>query len=227
MIETKRALGVGLYTPAEAAHFVRARPEALARWVYGNLRGDAVLRPRFDDPDKTITFVDMIQTLAIRAVRTQQRRIPLQKVREAVLGAINDYDVAYPLAMRHRLFAFQNSVVIKLDETNIVGLSGPDRNQRLLVPIVEPFLDEISFSDSDGLAETWTPMKFNDYVVQLDARYRFGQPVIQPGMILVDSLAAAAVSEGSIEAAAEEFETSVDAVKLALKYQDSLTGLAA
>lgn len=239
VIAASKAIGVGLYTPFEAARYVRARPEAIVRWLYGNERGERVVQPRFEDADKTITFIDMIQLLAIRAVRTQTnpKKIPLQRIRDAVTTAVQEYGVEHPLAVKHRLFAFGDSVVIKVTAQGnqlfnqpsefVVGVAGPDKRQHLFEPIVEPFLDEISFTGIEGLADRWTPMRADAFEVRLDPKQRFGQPYIHPTMILVDALAAAVKSEGSIEAAAEQFETEPPAVKLALKYQDSLTGLAA
>jgi len=221
-------LGVGLYTAAEAAMYVRARPEAISRWVHGNAKGERVVRPRFDaEGGRVITFVDMVQALSVRAVRTQASRVPLPAIRDAVRKAEEEHGIEYPLARRHLLFYFDKSVFIKLDGSDsIVGLTNKDIGQHLLRPIVEPYLEEISF-DEDGLAETWTPMSSGELSIKLDPTVRFGQPIIAPLNILASTLAEAVVAEGSIEAAAEAHGVDRSAVLLAVKYFDSLTGLAA
>ncbi|MCW5755597.1 MAG: hypothetical protein KIT24_12895 [Phycisphaeraceae bacterium] len=221
-------LGVGLYTAAEAAMYVRARPEAISRWVHGNAKGERVVRPQFDtNSERVITFVDMVQALSVRAVRTQAKSVPLPAIRDAVRKAEDEHGIQYPLARRHLLFYFDKSVFIKLNGSDsIVGLTSKDIGQHLLRPIVEPYLEEISFDD-DGLAETWTPMSSGDLSIRLDPAVRFGQPIVAPLNILASTLSEAVVTEGSIEAAAEAHGVDRSAVLLAVKYFDSLTGLAA
>lgn len=220
-------LGVGLYTAAEAARYVRARPEAISRWVHGNAKGERVVSPKLVDADEqVITFIDMVQALSIRAVRTQASRVPLPAIRAAVQMAETKYGIDFPLARRHLLYYFDKSIFIKLEgQDEIVGLTRGDVGQRLF-PIVEPYLEEISFGE-DGLAEVWKPMSSDDLFVKLDPKIRFGQPVIAPSNILASTLADAVVSEGSIEAAADAHGVDRKAVLLAVKYFDSLTGLAA
>lgn len=221
-------LGVGLYTAAEAARYVRARPEAITRWVHGNTQGDRVVRPQFSNTeDRLITFIDMVQALSIRAVRTQASRIPLPTIREAVKKAEEIHGIQFLLARRHKLYYFEKSIFVELEGSDeIVGITRQDVGQRLLRPIVEPFLDEIDFG-KNGLAETWTPMSSDGLSIKLDPKLRFGQPIVAPLNILASTLADAVVAEGSIEAAADAHCVDRKAVVLALKYLDSLTGLAA
>jgi uncharacterized protein (DUF433 family) len=221
-------LGVGLYTAAEAARYVRARPEAIARWIHGNAKGERVVRPRFEsDDDPVITFVDMVQALSIRAIRTQASRVPLPAIREAVALAEQEHAVDFPLARKHVLYYFDRAIFIRLGNSDaIVGVSRRDVGQHLLTPIVEPYLEELSFDD-EGLAETWTPMVGGDLSIKLDPMVRFGQPVVAPLNVLASTLADAVIAEGSIDAAAEAHGVDRGAVVLAVKYFDSLTGLAA
>ncbi len=82
---TNRTLpNVGLYTPAEAAHYARVPTALMVRWIHGNKQGDAVVTAELpNDIEKTVTFVDFVQSLAIRAIRLHHR-VPLQKIREAI-----------------------------------------------------------------------------------------------------------------------------------------------
>ncbi|MFN7022685.1 MAG: hypothetical protein ACK4WH_15385, partial [Phycisphaerales bacterium] len=138
-----------------------------------------------------------------------------------------EHIVKFPLARRHLLFYFDKSIFIKLDgRDEIVGLTRRDVGQHLLRPIVEPYLEEISFGE-EGLAETWTPMSADGLSIRLDPKLRFGQPIVAPLNILASTLAEAVVAEGSIDAAAEAHGVDRKAVLLAVKYFDSLTGLAA
>lgn len=228
VMDVQDKLGVGLYTPAEAARYVRARPEAIVRWVHGNAKGERVLRPELESPDeRIITFVDMVQALSIRAVRTQASRVPLQVIRDAVRMAEEEHGIDFPLARRHLLFYFDKAIFIKLDgRDDYIGVSRRVSGQHLLRPIVEPYLEEINFRQ-DGLAAAWTPMTADDLSIRLDPKLRFGQPIVAPLNILASTLADAVIAEGSIEAAADAHGVDRKAVLLAVKYFDSLTGLAA
>ena len=228
VMNVEEKLGVGLYTAAEAARYVRARPEAITRWIHGNAKGERVVRSEFSDAEeRVITFIDMVQALSIRAVRTQAARVPLPAIREAVRMAEEEHGIEFPLARRHLLFYFDKSIFIKLGGSDeIVGLTRRDIGQHLLRPIVEPYLEEIVFGE-DGLAEMWTPMSSDGLSIRLDPNLRFGQPIVAPLNILASTLADAVVAEGSIEAAADAHGVDRKAVLLAVKYLDSLTGLAA
>ncbi len=137
------------------------------------------------------------------------------------------HGIKFPLARRHLLYYFDKSIFIKLHGSDeIVGLTRRDIGQHLLRPIVEPYMEEIVFGE-DGLAEMWTPMSSDGLSIKLDPKSRFGQPIVAPLNILASTLADAVVAEGSIEAAADAHGVDRKAVLLAVKYFDSLTGLAA
>ncbi|MFN0131188.1 MAG: hypothetical protein ACKVW3_01440 [Phycisphaerales bacterium] len=220
-------LHVGLYAPAEAARLVRAKPEAVARWVHGTARGRHVINAQLSAlPSRTLTFRDLVQVLRIRNLRFRVRSVPVQKIREAVRIAARDYGIEHFLANRCPLFAMGSDIGIRLPDGRNVTLTRPHRHQIVFPQVIEPFLEEITFDDS-GYATQWEPLRRGDFVVQLHPARRFGQPTVWPGGMLVDALADAASAEGSIDAAADAFETHSDAVRLALKYQDMVSGLVA
>jgi len=222
--ESNARLGIGLYTPSEAARLIRAHPQAIGRWLYSKTR-EPVFEPTLGREERVITFLDLIQTLAIRAARQRPHTVPLPKIREAIRTATEDFGLETPLAYKHKMFFFDGSIIIQLDR-QFTGLTGRDRGQAMMPQIVEPFMDEIDWSDTDGLARIWTPRTLGGHSVVLDPKLRFGQPTIQPGGLLVEALADAAKAEGSVEAAAEAFEIDREAVVLATKYQDYLSGIA-
>lgn len=214
-------LGRGLYSLGEAAQIVRVTPQSLRRWVYGNAQGEAVFRSEYqDDGAGTLSFLDLMQALAVRAATRRDPKIPLPTIREAVLEAEQKHGVPYILARRHKLFALDKSLMIRIDDGRIAGLAGSDRSQEMMVPIIEPFVDEISFDSETGLANEWRPYSYENYAVVLNPALRFGQPLIQPGGYKVDEVLRTIRSEGSIEATAELFGIEDSAVRACLKYKD-------
>jgi uncharacterized protein (DUF433 family) len=224
----KPAAGMGLYTPQEAALYSKLRTETFNRWFYGDKRGGAVVRPRFPEKEsRVVTFWDLMAAVAIRTVRTspQANRITLQHVR-SVVDECEVRNVHFPLARHHALYWFSNRLILQTNSDEYIGLqSGLDRGQLYQAKIIEPFLREVQFGEDD-MAEAWTPLKFGDFRITLDANRRYGLPTIEPGGILVSALVDAVQAEGSIEGAAEAFDTSLDAVDLALKYQEYLQSAA-
>jgi hypothetical protein len=109
MVAAEELLGIGLYSPLEAALYARVTTQLMNRWIFGNAQGQPVIEPQLDDAaEKIVTFLDFVQALAIRRIRNE-RFIPLGKIREAYFRARDEFDVTHPFA---------------LDSTRI-GLFGP------------------------------------------------------------------------------------------------------
>ena len=101
MIAAADLLGIGLYSPSEAALYARVRPQLMARWVYGTQgirQSDPVFDPQLGiTEDKIVTFIDFVQALAVRRLRNE-RHISLQRIREAYHYAKKDFSVDHPFA---------------------------------------------------------------------------------------------------------------------------------
>src|SRR4051812_18509560 len=106
-----KTLGNGIYTVAEAALYARVAPQMMSRWLFGGKRGEPVFGPQFGAADRLVSFLDLIQTLAIREIRIQ-RRVPLNKFRQAISLAKAKYGMAYPFATKHCTFLLGDELVI-------------------------------------------------------------------------------------------------------------------
>jgi uncharacterized protein (DUF433 family) len=235
MIATQDHLGIGIYTPSEAAFYARVSRRMMTRWVFGGSDGKAVIeRQLLDSDDKIVTFLDFVQTLAVREVRYRYR-LPLPRIREGVDRARKQYGLKHPLAHKHRIFLFSDQqhqghghIVIRLEndqegvEDQYVQLTGYDRCNFLFKPIVEIFLDDLTFDDNTELATQYRPMRDGRASVLIDPHRRFGEPVIEPSGYTVEALWHATNVEGGLEAAAESYGVAVEEVALANKYYDFL-----
>src|SRR5258708_1985764 len=90
----------GLYSVAEAAIYARVPTALMARWVFGNKSGRGVIDQQVENDEKLVSFLDLIQTLAIREIRLQ-RRVSLSKFREAIQFAKKTLKLSFPFARRH------------------------------------------------------------------------------------------------------------------------------
>lgn len=228
-------LGMGLYTPAEAARYVKVRPRSLKRWLWGDQSRDGrpVVAPELPvrDGEHVVTFHDLAQTLSIRSLRTKRPErdsISLQKIRQVVQMATDEFDLSMPLARNHTLYAYADRLILRIDD-NYIGLErGVDKHQLYHHVVIEPYLHEIKFHPETGLANQWRPLTSGEFAVVLDPQRRFGHPIIEPSGLLVDRIVDTVLAEGSLQAAAEAHEIDIEAVRLALKYsEDYLAGIAA
>src|SRR5207244_9887968 len=102
-------LGVGLYTPQEAALLLRIPPSTLRRWLEGysfpierlaRSHKPALIAPalprRRDGSTLTLTFLDLVQLRVVKALRDAD--IALQRIRAAAEGAVDLFATSHPFA---------------------------------------------------------------------------------------------------------------------------------
>lgn len=239
MISTTRDdLGIGIYTPQEAALYARVSTRLVNRWVFGDRSGQPVVTPqiRAQEPDKVLTFLDFIQCLAVRAIRTRFK-VPLGKIRQAIDMARTEFRVEYPFAMKHTMYLFSDKkerghgeILIRLpreQETQedvldkYVQLSGRERGNIVMNTIVELYLDDLEFN-ADGVANEYKPMMTDEGTISMDPRKRWGEPLVKSCGYSAQVLYEATNSEGSFEGAADAYGVSQTDVRLAFRYFDSL-----
>ena len=139
MVVAKERLGVGLYTPSEAAFYSRVAPQKLNRWLFGNRQGSAVATPGLPPNERLVTFLDLIQALAIRNIRLNHR-VPLATIREAVQNAETEYNIKHPLAYEKSVFLYGNDLFIHLKDRpkpeQLRKLTGDNRDQTVLTQVL-------------------------------------------------------------------------------------------
>lgn len=216
----KKLLGVGLYTPAEAAMYARIPTQTLNRWMFGDARGDAVLTPRMSD-EKIINFLEFVEAMSIRAIVTN-RRVPLHKVRQAIDLCSRKYKIKHPFARRHTTYLLGDDLVIKLPEhDDIVLISGREANQHLMKEIVEVHLQDLSWG-ADGLARAYDAYHWRDRRITMDPEIRFGEPIIHGAGYTARTLYEAISIEGNVPAAAKAYGVDEQDIMAAAGYFDYL-----
>lgn len=164
----------------------------------------------------------MVQAKAIQVARDEG--ISLPKIRQAIKTAQDNYKVHFPLARKHKLLWFDNNLHIQLN--SIYQVSGKDRHQMSIKEIVEPFAKDLHF-DTEGLACMWTPFTRNDIKITLNPKVQFGQPLVGNTGYRADILNKAYLAETSYKSVADEFGISMEEVKTAVLYINSLSKSAA
>jgi hypothetical protein len=211
-------LGKGMYTPSEAAMYARVTPQLMARWVHGSDAGSPVVRPEYSgDEDRTVSFLDLIQAMAIRAIR-QEKGASLRAIRQAVEFAATQ-GVEYPFARKHTTYLFNGEIKIDVPGTGLMDASGPQRHQLNMKKILEVYLKDVGFGP-EGLAINYTAFEEGGIKILMNPGYKFGEPVVMPGGHTAWTLWEACLSEGGIAEAASAFHVSEKEVEIAYKYVD-------
>lgn len=201
MVAMKTMLGSGIFTINEAALFARVSPAMMSRWIFGNKQGGSVISPQFKTEEKFVSFLDFVQTLAIREIRIQ-KKIPLPKFRQAIKIAKESFSLDYPFARQHTTYLWGEELVIKPPGGGFVEASGKHRGNRLL-SFVEIYLENLSF-DPEGLANRYTIYRVDDVAVTMRPQVRFGEPLLPSGYSAL-AIWEAIQTEGGIDNAASSF----------------------
>jgi uncharacterized protein (DUF433 family) len=228
-IADEKHLGVGIYTPTEAAQFVGVRTQQILRWVHGNKQGQPVVSAQFPGDRDYLTFIDMVQAMAFKAMRA--RKIPLVRIRDAAKYVEKRYpELRFPFAYMHRTYIIEATRQIVIlrpgDEKDFVQVSGHNKGQLVAEKILDEYMQRLEF-DEEGRAVRFVPLKVGSRSIVLDPEIRSGQPRVWPCGYLVETLVSACHAERSIKGAAWAYDVKPDDVKIALKYEKGLRGRAA
>jgi len=225
---TMNQTGIGIYTPSEAAHYARVPTATMRRWVHGNRMGEPVINAQLpDDPEDRITFIDFIQTMAIRSIRTDYA-VPLPRIRQAVQEAAKRYKIQHPLALKHRTYIFGSDIVIRLpgDQQDLIQISGGHRGQYMIKKVAELYMDRIVFEGDPKLATSFRAYEGFNRKIVMDPKQHFGHPALPCGYT-ARALFDAYITEGSIEDAAAAYGVAVEDVKAAVDYEHGIRVAAA
>lgn len=226
-------LGQGLYTPAEAAMYARVPTQLLQRWLFGSKNANATVDRQFSEgEDRFVSFLDFVQVLVIRAIR--RRGYPLQKIRVAFDAAQEKYGLAYPFAMKHRLFLFGdidqpksceliiNAGIDANGDEDYRQLTGKHAGNRMLNEIVEPHMKDLSYDETTQLANQFVAYERHGRRILMDPTRRFGEPYLENCGFTTSTLCLAVRAEGSVRAAAVAFDVEEADVEIACEFADYL-----
>lgn len=211
-------LGTGLYTIPEAASYAKITPQRLARWVFGSKDGKPVLTAQYGNGERILSYLDFIQAVAIREIRTSHR-IPLHKFREAIAYAQKKYDMQYPFAMDHVTFWNEPSKTIIISppgSDEYIEASGKSPGQRLF-KFVEIYLKDLSYDPRSKLANRFSIFKHDNVSILMRPDVRFGEPLLPSGYT-AHCIYQAIKSEGGLEGAAKAYQIPLAEVEAAYRF---------
>jgi uncharacterized protein (DUF433 family) len=210
LVTASSLLGKGIYSIDEAALFGRVSPRLIDRWLYGSAQGESVVDPEFGDAEeKTISFLDFIQTLAIGRLRTDVRR-----TRIGLFGPPHD-------PKRQEIYIC--IVKEEADADKYFQITGKNHGNQLIRQVLQPYMRRLSFDEKTDLASSYCPLERDGLRVVMDPKVRFGEPYLESCGYTARTLFDAYQVERSIERAAEMYGVTGKEIELAIEYFEFLT----
>lgn len=222
MNPVSRLLGVGLYTPAEAAIYTGIPATDIRRWLFG-YSAKGIQHPGIWTPelvgaaDKTLGFHDLLEIRFVHAFR--QHGVSLQAIRSASQQAKEMFGQAYPFTCRRFQTDGRSIFATVLDETGDESLLDLVKRQYAFQQVIKPSLYEGIDYAQEGAAQRWYPVKRSKVIV-LDPQRNFGKPVVTDNGVDTASIYLAYLAEGqNAKRVAQLYEIATAAVEAAVSFE--------
>jgi len=216
-------IGIGLYTPVEAAHLIQVPANKIARWlrehtVHGR-HYDPLWTPQVQlhDGHVYLGFRDLMEMRVANAFI--ERGLSAQKVRRAIQIAKLLLKDERPLSTAKFRTDGRSVFLQVLHEDGSDELIDLFKSQYAFREIIEPSLKNIEF-DEDGIPARWWPLGKGAGIV-VDPARAFGSPIEAQSGVRASILADAADAEGSVDAAARTWDVQPAAVRRAIAFRDT------
>ena len=220
LVETVPLVGIGIYTAAEAGRLAGVPAQRVRRWLAGHTIGERAYRPLWRpqiDLGDGGTFLGFRDLTEVRVVDALIRAgLSAQRVRRAIEVARERYGFQRPLSTQ-RFRTDGATVWLLLSEEDGGAMVDLLRDQYAIRKILEPSFKGLEF---DGRGEP-TRWRIAPGIV-LDPDHAFGEPVDRESLVPTRVLAAAAIAEGSVDAAARAYAVAVGSVARAVDFEASL-----
>lgn len=225
-------LGMGLYTPHEAAFYARVSTQTINRWKFGDARTERVFTPQYDfDDEKIITFSEFIMAVAIREIKIKYK-VGLQSIRDGIRDSEKRYGIPYPFAMKHVAYILGKKIYIRQpgdDHDIYTQVNTPGCGQAGFAKILELYVENLNYGPNDELhhfeafeylyEDNGTPVIKR---VLMNPQRRFGEPLVESCGISAKTLYEASLTEKGIEEAADVYGVDRSEVDIACRYFDYL-----
>jgi uncharacterized protein (DUF433 family) len=226
-INADKLIGIGLYTPAEASRLLQIPASKLTRWLRGHeVEGqwyERLWQPQVDLGDGRVYlgFRDLMELRTADAF--MKAGVSAIMIRKAIAEARKYIDDERPLSTARFRTDGRTIFLEIVDDDRDPKLLDLFKRQYAFKRIVEASLKGVEFGD--GIPVRWWPLSKQDRIV-LDPGRSFGQPIESTSGVPTASLAAAARAEGSVERAAKLWRVTPQAVRRAVKFEETFIGAA-
>lgn len=226
-------IGIGLYTPAEAARLTRVPAAKIVRWLNGHMIKGQPYKPLWqsqidlEDGHTYLGFRDLMEVKV--AAEFIKHGVSAIRIRAAIEVARDVYGYDHPLST-DRFKTDGKDIFLRVindisDGSEQEKLLNTFHRQYMFAHIIERSLKGVEFDES-GAPSLWWPVGHRERII-VDPARSFGQPIDQVSSVPTSVLAAAGRAEGA-GPAARAFDVPLTSIKRAMKFEAQLEkGLAA
>lgn len=214
-------LGVGLYTPAEAAAYTGISAPQIRRWLFGYSSGGkhypSLWHPQLEGKaDQALGFHDLLEIRFVNAFR--HHGVSLQAIRLASSHAREMFNQAYPFTCKRFQTDGKAIFTIVLEQTGDESLLDLAKKQYAFKQVVSSSLYRgIEYDNNE--AQRWFPLDRSRRVV-LDPSRNFGKPVLTETGMTVEAIVSAWRAEGeNTKRVAALYEVNVADVEAAILFE--------
>lgn len=222
-------LGRGLYSPTEASRLTRVPIRRINRWTRGYWfvhRG----KRQWSDPivglgretlgdAPILDFADLLEVRCLSAFRDQ--RIGWPAIRLAFMRAKEVLKTSHPFSSNRFKVSGRAILAEVTDESGDRHLLDLVRDQWVFERLVIDSLRKGLHYGGEDSPQWWNPLGKERKVMVHPAR-AFGAPIVFPGSIRTQVLYGSFQAEQSVEAVAEWYSVTADAVRDAVEFEESL-----
>jgi uncharacterized protein (DUF433 family) len=217
-------LGVGLYTPAEAAAYTGIPAAQIRRWLFGYTSDGkqyaGLWQPQLEGKaEHALSFHDLLEIRFVHAFR--RHGVSLQAIRRASAHARELYNQPYPFTCKRFQTDGRSIFVTVLEETGDESLLDLVKKQYAFKQVINASLYRGIDYDNDK-AQRWYPLSRNNRVV-LDPARNFGKPVLTGSGMTVDAIVSAwHGEEQDVRRVAALYEVPVAEVEAAIQFEQRI-----
>jgi uncharacterized protein (DUF433 family) len=225
-MQSQGNFGVGVYSFADAARFIGAKPRELRRWTLGYVHktrnGDEAFsyplwRTQLADTDiEGLGFKDLIELRFVHAFRDEG--VSLQVIRRTLEVARERLSAPYPFTCKKFRTDGKRIFMEVIEETGDESLVDVEKQQNVIQKVIGPSLREGVELDVQGEAARWFPLK-NSKAIVFDPSRKFGQPILADYDIPTIAIIDAVKAEGDEKRVARLYEIPAAAVRKAIEFE--------
>jgi len=228
--QSQATLGVGVYSFADAARFIGAKPRDLRRWTLGysykTSKGDETFssplwRLQLADTEiEGLGFKDLIELRFVHAFRDEG--VSLSVIRRTLEVARERLSAPYPFTCKKFKTDGKRIFMEVVEETGDESLVDVEKQQNVIQKVIGPSLREGVELDMQGEAARWFPLRGSKAIV-FDPTRKFGQPILAeydvPTIAIVDAVKAEGGNERRV---AKLYDVPLTAVRKALEFESEV-----
>ena len=212
-----KGVGLGVYTPAEAARLIDVPSSTLRGWMTDRRGREPLWRSEHADWDGALllSFRDLVEARVLDALRKQG--FSTQQLRGTMAYAREQIGDERPFSTK--VFKTDGADIMLDLPDGLLVVSRRNRGQNVFREAIAPVLRPIEYGDTVARILWMQPKK---RTIVLDPERAFGAPILHDCSIPTAVLASSVAAEGSPAITARYFDVPVSLVRDAVKFEERL-----